>query len=64
MKIYAFTGAVYVFGRLVTSKWEASTVAATEARAMSNLKFRFRKDNNFCPTVPVKLSGSVKQEAV
>lgn len=40
---YTYKGAVYAFDNLVAAHWEASTWAISEAKAVSNLKYRFRK---------------------
>lgn len=61
MKTYTFVGAVYVCGNLFSRMWAASTTAVNASKAASNLKFRFRRANNFQPNVPVTLSGDMRE---
>lgn len=61
MKTYTFVGAVYVWGNLFSRIWAASTTAVSASKAASNLKFRFRKANNFQANVPVTLSGDMRE---
>ena len=57
-KYYSFDGIVYSFGKPI-SKLKASTFAESEARTMSNLKYRFRKDNGLGVATPLVLRGTV-----
>ena len=53
---YTYRGAVYAFGNLVTAHWEASTWAISEAKAVANLKYRFRKYAGIVNHVPITFS--------
>ena len=56
---YSYKGAVYVFGSLVSTHWEASTWAVSEAKAVSNLKYQFRKHAGVVNSAPITFSGKV-----
>ena len=59
MQKYTFVGSVTKFDILLCSKWEASTYAPTKEKAISNLKYRFKKENGIAYSVPVQLVGTV-----
>lgn len=56
---YTYKGAVYVFNNIVANYWEASTWAISEAKAVANLKYRFRKDTGMVNSVPITLTGKI-----
>lgn len=56
-KQYTFDGAVYVFNRLVEARWTATTTAPTKAKAISNLKYRFRKLSGLVNNIPIVFEG-------
>ena len=56
---FTFTGAVLRFGRPICNHWEASTFAATEAKAKSNLAYRYKISNNLLPSVNIELQGTL-----
>ena len=58
-KKYTYQGAVYAFGSLVATKWEASTWAPSEAKAVSNLKHRFRQFAGIVGHTPITFSGKI-----
>lgn len=58
-KRYEYVGAVCVFGRTVTDRWRASTYAPSEAKAISNLKYRFRTNMGLATHVPIKMDGKI-----
>ena len=58
-KRYTYKGAVYAFNNLITSHWEASTWAVSEAKAMTNLKHRFRKSVGMLNHIPITLPGKI-----
>jgi hypothetical protein len=57
MRKYLYKGAVYAWGSLVLINWSAVTCADSRAKALSNLKFQFRKMYNYANYVPICLSG-------
>ncbi len=54
---YTYRGAVYAFDNLVTTHWEASTWANSEAKAVANLKHRFRQFAGMVNHIPITLPG-------
>lgn len=58
-KRYDYVGAVYAFGKPIADQWKASTYAPTEAKAVSNLKHRFRVGMGLVAHVPIKLDGKI-----
>ncbi len=56
-KKYTYEGAVYAFDNLATNHWKASTWAASEARAISNLKYRFRQFAGMVQRTPITFDG-------
>ena len=54
---YTYRGAVYAFDSLVAAHWEASTWAISEAKAVVNLKYRFRQSAGMANHTPITFSG-------
>lgn len=61
MQEYKYSGPVMRFGNCVTPRWEATTVAATEAKAKSNLAYRFKMENGLTPNTKITLPGKLVQ---
>lgn len=57
---YTYEGPVYVFDTLAERSWKASTIAVSEAKAVSNLKYRFRKESGLVNNIPIKLIGKIQ----
>lgn len=58
-KKFTFIGAVLKYGKPFCDKWEASTMAETRAKAISNLKYRFKKQFNLIASVPIEFIGDL-----
>lgn len=56
MITYRFYGSVLIFGRFV-GFYSAETTATSKAKAISNLKYRFRKENNIAYNTPISFDG-------
>lgn len=56
---YTYQGAVYAFDNLVVAHWEASTWAISEAKAVANLKHRFRQTSGMVNHIPITFSGKL-----
>ncbi len=54
---YTYEGAVYAFDNLAARHWKASTWAVSEARAISNLKYRFRQSAGMVHHTPITFDG-------
>lgn len=59
MNKYTYQGPVMQYDKCVADKWEASTYAATEQKARSNMAYQFKKKNNLVPNVKITLPGEV-----
>ena len=55
----SFSGTVLKFGVPICNNWEAETFALTKNKAMSNLKYRFKKENNLASFANVELVGTI-----
>ena len=58
-KQYTYMGPVYVFDRLVADRWTGSTWAVSKEKAITNLKYRFRKDNRIENYTPISMPGEL-----
>lgn len=56
---YTYEGEVYAFNNLAARHWKASTWAASEAKAISNLKYRFRKAAGMVSNIPITFIGKI-----
>jgi len=59
---YKYRGSVYIFNKCVSSYWEATTYATSKQKALSNLKFRFKKILGKVAQVKVYLPGEITIE--
>ena len=59
---WSYQGPVLYFGRCIVESWSAFTSAPSEAKAKSNLTYRFKKENGYSPTTRISLPGEVKME--
>lgn len=57
---YAYNGPVMEFGRCIIDNWKGTTYAVSEKKAISNLEFQFKKQNNKLPSSSVRLTGKLK----
>ncbi len=54
---YKYDGPVLKFGDCIKQRWKAVTIAPTEAKARSNLAYRFKKENGFMKDCKISLPG-------
>ncbi len=61
MPLYQFTynGPVKSFDNILTSRWKAETNAFSEARARSNLAYRYKKEHGLSESTKITLTGSL-----
>lgn len=61
MPLYQFTydGPVKSFDNILTSHWKAETNAFSEARARSNLAYRYKKEHGMSESAKITLTGSL-----
>lgn len=53
---YYYDGPVMIFEKCVTNRWRGETVAPTNKKALSNLGYQYKNQNNLCATARVQLS--------
>jgi len=54
---FVYEGPVYAFDSLLYTNWKAETYATSKAKAVANLKYRFRKAYNVEMYTPLDLPG-------
>lgn len=59
MQQYNYDGPVLRFDTTLSNRWKASTIAPTEARAKSNLAYRYKKENGLMPNTKIMLPGKM-----
>jgi hypothetical protein len=59
MQQYQYDGPVMRFDDCVQHHWKATTVAPTEAKAKSNLAYRYKKENGLMPNTKITLPGKL-----
>lgn len=59
MNTYSYDGPVMEFGRVITTRWIATTYAVSLSKARSNLTFRFKKEHNKIPSTKISLPGTI-----
>lgn len=57
---YFYSGPVKEFDTIINSKWEAKTTAVSEAKARSNLVYRYKKEHGKSPSAQIKLTGKIQ----
>ena len=61
MADYIYEGEVYAFDTLIISNWRASTRAVSPAKAIANLKYRFRNANHLSFCTPIDMPGTLRR---
>ena len=59
MNYYSYDGPVMEFDRCVANRWTASTYAVSEKKALVNLSYQFKKNNNRIPSTKIILPGKL-----
>ncbi len=59
MQQYYYDGPVLRFDDVILHSWKATTVAPSEAKAKSNLTYRFKKENGLTPSTKISLPGKL-----
>lgn len=60
MPKYVYEGPVLEFEHLLTDKWRAETLVPTKRKAISNLQYQFKKNNNRLPNSKITLPGKLR----
>ena len=58
VKRYSYKGPVCEFDRCIANTWAAETSATSTKKALSNLAFRFKRENNKIKTAKITLDPS------
>ena len=58
LKRYSYKGPVCEFDRCIAHMWTAETSATSKRKALSNLAFRFKRDNKKIKTAKITLDPS------
>lgn len=59
MNRYVYVGPVYAFGRCLSDRWRAETLAPSNAKALSNFKYRFKQDFGYAVGAKIDLPGDI-----
>lgn len=59
MTLYSYDGPVLEFNRIVASRWYGETYAVSEAKARTNLAFRYKKETGRVPQTKITLPGKI-----
>ena len=59
MHKYTYDGPVLEFGRCICDRWEAETMAVSEAKAKSNLTYQFKRQYGKVPAAKISLAGKI-----
>lgn len=57
---YLYSGPVKEFDTIINNKWEAQTSAPSEAKARSNLVYRYKREHGKTPNSSIKLTGKIQ----
>lgn len=58
VKRYSYKGPVCEFDRCIAHMWTAETSATSAKKALSNLAYRFKQENNKIKTAKITLDSS------
>lgn len=59
MTKYSYKGPVMEFDRCIANNWEASTWAVSPKKALCNLTYRFKQENNRTANTKISLPGKL-----
>ena len=62
MQKYQYDDPVMRFDNCVQHRWKATTIASTEAKAKSNLTYRYKKENGLMSNVKITLPAELISE--
>ncbi len=58
---YVYDGPVMEFDRCVQSNWKGETMAESEARALSNLSYQWKRKNKHVVGIKITLPGKLRK---
>ena len=59
MTKYSYKGPVLEFDKIIANNWEASTRAVSPKKALCNLAYRFKQENNRTANAKISLPGKL-----
>ena len=59
MDKYIYDGPVMEFDTCIANHWKGETMAPSRSKAISNLKYRFKKENNRLASAKIDLPGKI-----
>lgn len=59
MNKYIYDGPVREFNDVISSRWQASTYTVSEAKARSNLVYRYKKEHGKDASTKISLPGKI-----
>lgn len=62
MALYSYNGPVCEFNKIVSNCWKGQTYATSEAKARSNLAYKFKKETGRVPRSKITLPGKIVVE--
>lgn len=63
MTLYSYEGPVMKFDICVAHNWRGETFAPSEAKARSNLAYRYKKENGLASNTRITLPGKLNASA-
>ena len=60
MSLYRYCGPVKEFDNIINSRWDATTYANTEAKAKSNLTYRYKREHGKAADCKITLPGKLE----
>lgn len=60
MAKYVYDGPVTSWGKCIANRWHGETVAESEKKAISNLGYQFKTNNNMLPSANVGFPGDLR----
>lgn len=58
-KEYTYSGPVMEFNKCIQHNWTATTWAPSEKKALNNLAFQYKRDNNRAADSKITLPGKI-----
>lgn len=59
MTLYTYEGPVMKFDVCIVNNWKGETLAPSEAKARSNLAYRYKKENGLASNARITLPGKI-----
>lgn len=60
MNLYLYYGPVMKFNTCIRRKWQGATYAVSKEKALSNLKYQFKKENAMSVRTKIDLPGEIE----